>query len=441
MATRSIFVVFGRRHDTPEASSLQIGAGLDFSFDMLQRDMRRLGLAPSEQGLDLLTIGLAVYVADVSTKRVDFGDDGWTRHLDVVVEVQSPDIWDALTPVLVRGLNFVSSDRWRFRFEPRLASAADLGFAPRSGAHFDTSRISLLSGGLDSGIGAIDMLSDGSSLLTASISSTDTRTVGGPQNRLRAIFETEFDRAFASMKLSFRAPRKMRSDDPEPSQRARSFLFLSFASFLASCYAARMEVYVPENGLIALNVPLNSNRMASNSTKTAHPYFLRRFAEVLQGSGIDVVIREPYRFRTKGEMIRESANSQIMERVLRASVSCAKPPTREGTAANHCGCCPACIIRRAAIRAGYYGADPTDYHNVPDLFAHPLDANAKEGKDIRVFKAAAQRSVDHPEFANVDIYRSGPMVDVHYHIDDYIAVYKRGMEEVHSLLAAVQTRG
>ncbi len=437
MAVKQLYIGSGR--PAVGRTSIQLGDGRDFSFAALQSELRRLGLSPTELGLDLLTVALGVYFADAVTSRAEWGDDGWTRHLDVVAEVHEPELWEGLTDILVRGLNFVSSDRWRFRFERRVATSEQMGFRVIEQARFETSRITLLSGGLDSAIGALDALSNGSNLMAASISSSDTRTVGGPQNRIRGILEPGFRGVFAHTKLSVRAPQRLHHQR-EPSQRARSFLFLSFAAFLASCYRRQIELIVPENGLIALNVPLNVNRLGSNSTKTAHPYFLRRFAELLRGAEFDVVIREPYRFLTKGEMLQQCALPQYLERIVCASVSCAKPPNREGTAANHCGCCPACIIRRAAIRAGYNLADPTDYHTVPDLFGHVLDATAKEGKDIRAFKAAAQRVTEHPSNASIDIFRSGPMVDVHDHLDEYVSVYQRGMAEVHSLLERVRTR-
>jgi hypothetical protein len=78
---------------------------------------------------------------------------------------------------------------------------------------------------------------------------------------------------------------------------------------------------------------------------------------------------------------------------------------------------------------------------VPDLGERTLNARTKEGKDIRAFKIAAQRLADHPEYAEVDVYRAGPLVQVVPSVADYVEVYRRGMMEVHALLADVRTEG
>ncbi len=441
MPTRRFHLGFGDRAASDVETNIRIGRGFDFDISGIQQTMRRHGLLPSEIGLDLLSIGIAVYFADVSANRAELGDDGWTRHLDLVVEVSQPELWEALTERIVRALNFVSSDRWRLRFNQRLDDIETAGFVESRNGLFQTARISLLSGGLDSATAAIDMLCDGEPLMGASISSSDTRTVGGPQNAIRTVLSEEFQNAFAGAKLTVQVPSSIRGANPESSQRARSFLFLTFSSFLASCYPHRITLVVPENGLIALNVPLDVTRMGSNSTKTAHPFFLYHFQLLLDGLGLNARLDDPYRFVTKGEMLHNCTDKDLLARILPLSVSCAKPPNREGTADNHCGCCPACIIRRAAILAGFPEPDPTSYHTVPDLGERTLNARTKEGKDIRAFKIAAQRLADHPEYAEVDVYRAGPLVQVVPSVADYVEVYRRGMMEVHALLADVRTEG
>src|SRR3546814_8367688 len=62
--------------------------------------------------------------------------------------------------------------------------------------------------------------------------------------------------------------------ETENTQRGRSFLFYSLATLAASALDGRTTVDIPENGLIAPNVPLDPLRFGELSTRTAHPHFI-----------------------------------------------------------------------------------------------------------------------------------------------------------------------
>lgn len=433
-----ISVAFGQREPEPGVHHFNLGFGgsrLDYDVASVAQNLRPLNIVPSELGLDILTLGLGVYYADVTLRRKDVGDDSWSRHIDLTVPVHDPEVWNEVRQPLVDGLRFLSSDRWRIRFVPRPQSVAELGFRRRDGDRFETHRIALLSGGLDSAAYAVTALETPGNLLLASVSTANTRATGGPQNRVAGCLKAHHGERLSHVRLSL----QLAGD--EASQRARSFLFLSFAAFLASCYEHEVEVVIPENGFIALNVPLNATRMASNSTKTAHPYFLARVRDILRVLFPAISLLDPLRFQTKGEVLARCANRQLLEEIVPATVSCAKPP-RDGTVDLHCGYCPACLIRRAAILAGYGAPDPTAYHVVPDLYRDVVSTNRKaEGVDIQSFKAAAERVVNQPEVAAIDVYRAGPLRDVIHDLDQYIGVYRRGMSEMHSLLERARTSG
>ena len=65
------------------------------------------------------------------------------------------------------------------------------------------------------------------------------------------------------------------------------------------------ELLVPENGLIALNVPLDETRVGSFSTRTTHPFYLSLWNELLVGLGLNLSVKNPYWNKTKGEMAGE----------------------------------------------------------------------------------------------------------------------------------------
>src|ERR1035437_7426989 len=85
-------------------------------------------------------------------------------------------------------------------------------------------------------------------------------SVSGHQNECTTVLENEYGEN-RIRRLQSRAgfPKKIvKRVDGENTERSRSFLFFSLAAFAASGFG-EMEslIYVPENGLISLNIPLD----------------------------------------------------------------------------------------------------------------------------------------------------------------------------------------
>ena len=129
----------------------------------------------------------------------------------------------------------------------------------------------------------------------------------------------------------------------------RSFLFLGLAVTVADTAGLR-EIYMPENGLIALNPPLELSRLGTCSTRTAHPRFLSRFLEFSKGLGVfSGALKNPYLYESKTDMLR-SFDPQLKPALMR-SVSCAHPSRYQDKHVRHCGYCVPCIYRRSALAA------------------------------------------------------------------------------------------
>ena len=76
--------------------------------------------------------------------------------------------------------------------------------------------------------------------------------------------------------------------------RSRSFLFIGFGIFSITGIKNVKKLMVPENGLIALNVPLEMTRVGSFSTRTTHPFYLTQWNNLLKNLGLDLSIYNPY---------------------------------------------------------------------------------------------------------------------------------------------------
>lgn len=83
------------------------------------KDLRELGLTPSEIGVDLLIVAAHVHAADTRISRGSEAQDGWTREIRLVVPVSDPQLWSNATPILVRALQFLTGDRWSVGFRKR----------------------------------------------------------------------------------------------------------------------------------------------------------------------------------------------------------------------------------------------------------------------------------------------------------------------------------
>ena len=94
------------------------------------------------------------------------------------------------------------------------------------------------------------------------------------------------------------------SEKREESHRPRSFLFLTTAVGVATL-AGVNEIYIPENGLIALNAPLGVSRSGTLSTRTVPPRFLVDFVNLVNELGIyEGTLANPYLLKSKTDMLK-----------------------------------------------------------------------------------------------------------------------------------------
>ncbi|WP_425387695.1 7-cyano-7-deazaguanine synthase [Edaphobacter aggregans] len=151
-------------------------------------------------------------------------------------------------------------------------------------------------------------------------------------------------------------------DSPEITLRGRSLLFIAVAVCVASAYKLKGPILLPENGTIALNVPLSPSRRGSCSTRTAHPHYVAQLQKMFGLVGIGNEIANPLLTKTKGEAVRQCLNLPLLTKIFAASVSCAKSGhTKDwkNRSASGCGRCMPCIYRRAALHSA--GLDSESY--------------------------------------------------------------------------------
>jgi len=417
---------------------LTSGKELDHGISQAIADLTSLALFPTEIGLDLLVLAAHVQAADTRISRATESQDTWTRELRLVVPVSNVARWAAAAPVLKRALDFLTGDRWTIEFRARPGGFAALVPERRGqpiGPRFNG--VSLFSGGLDSLIGAIDVLEAGGSPLLVShaaegaISKSQEECYEGLNGHYRQrVFERL--RVWMSFKTGF-----VSGVGSEDTTRARSFLFFSIGVFAGTCLTGSFTLRVPENGLVALNVPLDSLRLGALSTRTTHPFYMARWNELLVALGIPGHLENPYWDKTKGEMVAGCSNGSLLRQLVPYSLSCSSPSKGrwQKQKPGHCGYCVPCLIRRAALVA----SDTTRYR-ISDLRTQVLDSQCAEGQQVRSFQLAIRRVQDHPTQAKLLIHKSGPLSDEVNHLEEWAGVYLRGLEEVGRLLSDVPVR-
>ena len=152
----------------------------------------------------------------------------------------------------------------------------------------------------------------------------------------------------------------------EKGQRTRALLFLAMGVSTA-LQAQTDTLYVFENGIGALNLPLNGTQLGIDNYRGVHPRTLgmaERFFKSILGKAVR--IENPFMFTTKAEMCRVLPEAGLTD-VVRQTVSCDGYPQRvQGKA--QCGCCTSCVLRRQALMCGgLAGSDPgCDYRH--DIF-------------------------------------------------------------------------
>lgn len=384
--------------------------------------IRRLGIALTSEVMDFLSIALAVTAADTFVRRDDAAD-GWSRQITIQLPLHAPDRWNALAETLKKAFHFLSGDQWEFQFSSG-------GFAPpvpyKSWNRFNLINIrglncvSLFSGGLDSAIGVIDIIHEGRKPLLVS------HAYKGDSTHQEMIVKQLSGRY---SQFAVNANPVSANGETDITMRTRSINFIAFAAVAACAVKAinqvdRVDLFVPENGFISLNAPLTTRRIGSLSTRTTHPYFLGLMQDIFDSAGIPCLIKNPYQFITKGEMVLGCKDQHLLNLVIGNTVSC----SHWKRANQQCGYCVPCNIRRAAL---YAAGKSDDGYQFDDLSRVLLETDKRD--DVMALCVA----IAQKETRKIGpwISDSGPLPTQHY--GDYQKVFVRGLDEVNSFFKAV----
>jgi hypothetical protein len=291
--------------------------------------------------------------------------------------------------------------------------------------------VSLFSGGLDSLIGAIDTLELTNEEPLCLVGHHDPN-IGGVQKDQEQILEV-LRKLYPNRCKPILVGVGHSGKSAEITMRSRSILFVALGMVVAAHLGDRTPLLIPENGTIALNVPLTPSRRGSCSTRTAHPHYLALLQNWLDGIGLVHPILNPLIKKTKGEAASQCLNQAALNETALLSSSCAKRGHTSSwvrRAAGSCGRCMPCIYRRAALHS--IGMDSETYGN--DICSGEVDVrdpNTDAADDLRACLSFLRRNHSIASIAKMLIANGALLpMDAMQHA----STVARAMDEIRLLL-------
>lgn len=394
--------------------------------------------------VDLIEIAAFVYVADQMQHRgaddVETMGANWRRRMRFEIPVRVPALWKspAVGDGLLELLSFLSEDEYDFAFTqyknpPALHSYLSFG---KLADETPPESVVLFSGGLDSLGGVLDEVvrDKRASLLV-------THAAAGTMRERHHTLTSMIASATSGPRPGFvtvRASKKHRAEK-EYTQRARSFLYASFAVAVARM-ANLNAIRFYENGVVSLNLPLSPQVVGSRATRTTHPRVLacmRRLFSLVTDTQFGV--ENPFLWKTKADVVGDIVKAGHGS-MIDFSTSCTH--TRKYRKEQpHCGMCSQCIDRRFAVLAA-----SGDQFEPEDRYRHKLLTDPRDEGESRIMLASYLETAQ--QVADMDITafynRYGEAVRALPHIDlpvDEAArrifeLYKRHGQQVSSVIDA-----
>lgn len=361
------------------------------------KSLWRIGGETDSIAFDFLVFSVIVYDIDRAINRHRFSDDGWLRKINIVdIPAVNDAVMNQAADLFVKAINFLTGDQWLLHF----VHTEPYPYTPdiqRLNVD-DYQKVSLFSGGLDSLIGFVDeayTLEDNKKILL--ISHVEQGKEGKDQQRILtkcSLNGNPYQGRFTQLSVSagLKPSTWVNNPVPEGTFRSRSLLF--FAMGLYACYhiSQNIPLIVPENSTISINIPLDKGRRSSCSTRTTHPTFIHRLEEALDAIGINNKLYNPYRLKSKADMMIDTFSNEDKKKILlhlyQDSCSCAKRSHKRWwdrrVGVNHCGKCLPCIYRRVALDA--VGLDDPTQIGI-DIFNSQhfrvTDHNQQSSSDVR----------------------------------------------------------
>lgn len=390
---------------------------------------------------DLAIISLSIFAIDKRVSRWNT-DDKWTREFSVSIPVINYEKWIKTIELWNETLSFLTGDKWDVNFRQTTKRYGDYSRKVKNRINIkDCTCVSLFSGGLDSFCGAIKLVSEGESVCF--VGHNEYPKLAHKQEQLKNNMKNKYPNQqieFLGFTANSRAPYRNEEllEGSENTSRGRSLLFLSIAVSIAGIIGDSIPVHIPENGFIGLNIPLTNNRKGTCSTRTTHPFFIRKYNEILESVSINNHINNFFAYKTKREIVDMVKENAVFKQGVGMTISCSHPclprwnKSGDKEYPRNCGYCYPCLIRKSSL----LGVNVHEKYSYNSLSIDFLKGNAprkmKVNDAIAIINSVYRYNhIDDDELKRL-IKCTGPLkLD---EINKFLDVYKKTMKDMIEML-------
>lgn len=311
---------------------------------------------------DAIDLAIAVHCVDRLSLR-GTKKYGWGRNLRLRVPVRCFSVWQSASvrDALFEILQFLTQDNWQIDFDQktglfRLSESQEHLFEEYRDQSIE---VCLYSGGLDSFAGLAARISTEPHHHYLCISVTPNSRQRQRQREQLAYLRREFGAKISHIPVNY-CLRDAEKRPQEPTRRTRGFLF-GIIGGVAALMAGTSTLHLYENGIGAINLPLDGSQIGIDNSRSVHPITLQWLGRLLSSlGGQDFAIQNECFYLTKAEMCRHAAVKRASLEIAR-TFSCDGFPVRRHKFAQ-CGFCTSCLLRRQALEAADLGtSDGDDY--------------------------------------------------------------------------------
>jgi 7-cyano-7-deazaguanine synthase in queuosine biosynthesis len=311
---------------------------------------------------DAIDLAVAVHCVDRLSLR-GTRNHGWGRNLRLKVPVRCLAVWQSanVRNALFETLQFLTQDNWQIEFDQKIEAFRSSESQEHLFEEWRDQEVEtcLYSGGLDSFAGLAARISAEPHRHYLCISVTPNTRQRQRQREQLAYLSREFDAKISHVPVKY-CLRDAEKQPQEPTRRTRGFLF-GIVGGVGALMAGSSAFYLFENGIGAINLPMDGSQIGIDNSRSVHPITLQWLGRLLSSlGGHDFTIHNESFYLTKSEMCRHPAVKRASQEIAH-TFSCDGFPVRRHKFAQ-CGFCTSCLLRRQALEAADLAtADGDDY--------------------------------------------------------------------------------
>lgn len=305
---------------------------------------------------DLIDLAVAIFVVD----RIIIPPKNNVRTIHIELPLRCPHIFKTHLNSLKNLLNYYLSEDWSFEFTNRVGirPSEEIMYLLDVNSHNPHKEVALWSGGLDSLCGLYNRMQANPNKEYVLFGTGSNLMVFGKQLQIAETLKSKFSNIplkLIQLKIKIYRDEKLTRRNAVPRSRGLVFLLLGTVCMLLE---NQFSLYVYENGVGAINLPLVNYALSNDFSKAVHPIsmcYVQHFVSEICGKSIKII--NPFVWQTKAEMCKLIVLNDDINMIAQ-TITCDR---KRRAIPIQCGVCSSCLLRRYSI-ATHGISDPTGYY-------------------------------------------------------------------------------